>query len=337
MAQKGELHIRNKHNGQYDFPLLIENYPPLKRFVSLNPLGVQTINFFNPQAVKALNKALLISYYGIRYWDIPKQYLCPPIPGRADYIHYIADLIQPDRVAKDLQAEDEDANEQKTKRRCLDVGVGANCIYPIIGHTEYGWTFVGSDIDPVSIENARKIVTCNPVLAHKIDLRLQKDSQKIFDGIIMPDEYFDVTICNPPFHSSKEEAEDGTLRKLSSLKGTKVKKVQLNFGGSANGAMIIAKNRIRAAGCILPVAQTNNLPKEMGLRHRSGLGMSLETDAIVIIVSEERGKISVAHNGNIQVNVTGEELQQILSRSKSSNANQTTGTKQKDETDPSSK
>ena len=51
MAQKGELHIRNKHNGQYDFPLLIENYPPLKRFVSLNPLGVQTINFFNPQAV----------------------------------------------------------------------------------------------------------------------------------------------------------------------------------------------------------------------------------------------------------------------------------------------
>lgn len=106
--------------------------------------------------------------------------MCPPIPGRADYIHYIADLIQPDRVANDLQTEEEDANEQKTKCRCLDVGVGANCIYPIIGHTEYGWTFVGSDIDPVSIENARKIVTCNPVLAHKIDLRLQKDSQKIF-------------------------------------------------------------------------------------------------------------------------------------------------------------
>ena len=94
--KKGELHRRNKHNGQYDFPLLMGNYPPLKRFVSLNPLGTQTINFFNPQAVKALNKALLVTYYGIRYWDIPKQYLCPPIPGRADYIHYIADLIQPD-------------------------------------------------------------------------------------------------------------------------------------------------------------------------------------------------------------------------------------------------
>lgn len=67
---------------------------------------------------------------------------------------------------------------------------------------------------------------------------------------------------------------------------------------------------------ILPVAQNANLPKEMGLRHRSGLGMSLENDAIVIIVSEERGKISVAHNGKIEINVTAEELQQILSGEK---------------------
>ena len=80
-----------------------------------------------------------------------------------------------------------------------------------------------------------------------------------------------------------------------------------------DGAMNIADNRIKAAGCILPVAQNASLPKEMGLRHRSGLGMSLETDAIVIIVSEERGKISVAHKGNLSVNVTAEELQQILS------------------------
>lgn len=80
MAERSELHTRNKHNGQYDFSLLTENYPPLRKFVLLNPLGIQTIDFFNPHAVKALNKALLISYYGIRYWDIPKNYLCPPIP-----------------------------------------------------------------------------------------------------------------------------------------------------------------------------------------------------------------------------------------------------------------
>lgn len=230
MAERIELHFRNKHNDQYDFSLLIKNYPPLRKFVLLNPVGVQTIDFFNPHAVKALNKALLISYYNISYWDIPKNYLCPPIPGRADYIHYIADLIHPEEIIVD----EKDESRVKLERRCLDIGVGANCIYPIIGHTEYGWTFVGSDIDPVSIANARKIVTCNPVLAHKIELRLQKDNRKIFDGIIAPDEYFDVTICNPPFHSSKEEAEEVALRKLGSLKGERVGKARLNFGGNAN-------------------------------------------------------------------------------------------------------
>lgn len=241
MAERNELHKRNKHNGQYDFPKLIADYPPLKKFVAPNAYETLSIDFFNPQAVKALNKALLTSYYGIRYWDIPKNYLCPPIPGRADYIHYIADLILPTSSEDSIQSKiPENQHQSVTRtesirnRRCLDIGVGANCIYPIIGQTEYGWTFVGSDIDPLSINNARKIVTCNPILAHKIELRLQRDSRKIFEGIIAPDEYFDVTICNPPFHSSKEEAEYGTIRKLTSLKGEKVTKAKLNFGGNAN-------------------------------------------------------------------------------------------------------
>lgn len=228
MIERSELHERNKHSGQYDFISLTEVYPPLKKFVTLNPHGIETINFFNPYAVKALNKALLMNYYGIRYWDIPKGYLCPPIPGRADYIHYIADLIQ----AESLSGNTDKGN--KRNYRCLDIGVGANCIYPIIGQTEYGWVFVGSDIDPLAIENARKIITCNPILAHKIELRLQKDKRKIFEGVIATDEYFDVTICNPPFHSSKEEAENGAIRKLSSLKGENVTKAKLNFGGNAN-------------------------------------------------------------------------------------------------------
>ena len=108
MAERSELHPRNKHNGQYDFSLLTENCPSLKKFVQLNPYGKQTINFFNPQAVKALNKALLVTHYGIRYWDIPKNYLCPPIPGRADYIHYIADLIDPEGVNMMVQGDSVD-------------------------------------------------------------------------------------------------------------------------------------------------------------------------------------------------------------------------------------
>ena len=79
-----------------------------------------------------------------------------------------------------------------------------------------------------------------------------------------------------------------------------------------DGAMVISKKRIKAAGCILPVAKNVSLPKEMGLRHRSGLGMSKETDALIIIVSEERGTIAVAHNGQIAANVSAEDLRQIL-------------------------
>lgn len=231
MTDRNALHQRNRHNGQYNFQKLIADYPALEPFVSLNPYGTHTINFFDPRAVKALNKALLISYYGIRYWDIPKNYLCPPIPGRADYIHYVADLLHLELPTKNQKTESQKSNR---KVKCLDIGTGANCIYPIIGCTEYGWTFVGTDIDSVSLANAKKISTCNPVLAHQIELRLQSDRQSIFKDILKSDEFFDVTLCNPPFHCSQQEAEEGTLRKLSSLKGEKVSKARLNFGGNAN-------------------------------------------------------------------------------------------------------
>ncbi len=80
-----------------------------------------------------------------------------------------------------------------------------------------------------------------------------------------------------------------------------------------DGAMIIVENKIKGAGCILPVAHNVPISKEMGLRHRSGLGMSIETDALAIIVSEERGTITVAHNGKLSKNLSAEGLQQVLS------------------------
>ncbi|MDR2384094.1 MAG: diadenylate cyclase CdaA [Tannerella sp.] len=83
-----------------------------------------------------------------------------------------------------------------------------------------------------------------------------------------------------------------------------------------DGAMIIVNNEIKAAACILPVAHNAVVPKELGLRHRSGLGMASETDAMVIIVSEERGTITVAHNGRLSIDITAEELQRILSEGK---------------------
>ncbi len=79
-----------------------------------------------------------------------------------------------------------------------------------------------------------------------------------------------------------------------------------------DGAMIIVGNKIKAAGCILPVSQRQNIPKDLGLRHRSALGLSEETDARVIIVSEETGNISVAVDGKLSANISAEELQKIL-------------------------
>ncbi|MEG0499570.1 MAG: 23S rRNA (adenine(1618)-N(6))-methyltransferase RlmF [Rikenellaceae bacterium] len=214
MTERRKLHKRNKHNGGYDFERLITTFPDLAQFVITNPYGTPTIDFFNPQAVKSLNKALLMSDYGISYWDIPSGNLCPPIPGRADYIHYAADLIK------------------KSNAHCLDIGVGANCIYPIIGSAEYEWTFVGTDISCEAIENAKKIIHNNPSLAKKIELRVQTNEHSIFKGVVSKNDYFDLSICNPPFHSSPEEAQRGTLRKLSNLKGKRVTKASLNFGGT---------------------------------------------------------------------------------------------------------
>ncbi|MCO6561362.1 MAG: RlmF-related methyltransferase, partial [Gilliamella sp.] len=122
--KKLQLHCRNKHQNGYDFTKLIKILPELSRYVNQNSYGNLSIDFADPMAVKQLNKALLLNDYQINYWDIPDGFLCPPIPGRSDYIHYLADLL-----AQDNQ------NSIPTGKqiRVLDIGVGANVIYPIIG------------------------------------------------------------------------------------------------------------------------------------------------------------------------------------------------------------
>lgn len=220
--EKTQLHPRNKHRERYDFKQLIGSCPELAEFVSLNKFDDESIDFFNPDAVKALNKALLKHFYDIHFWDIPRGYLCPPIPGRADYLHYMADL---------LSVTNKGEIPAGSFVKCLDIGVGANCVYPIIGVSEYGWSFTGTEIDPVAIDSASKIIEMNPLLKGKVELRLQNNPKNIFRGIIQKDERFDLTICNPPFHSSLAEARSGTVRKLSNLTNKKQHKPILNFGG----------------------------------------------------------------------------------------------------------
>ena len=220
--EKPNLHPRNGHRSGYDFKLLIENYPELSKNSFVNQFETQTIDFSNPEAVKALNKALLISYYDIKNWDIPKDYLCPPIPGRADYIHYIADLLATSNNGEIPGGETVQG---------LDIGIGANCIYPIIGNSVYDWSFVGTDIDEKAIQNCKKIIEQNPKLIDAISLQLQTESRFIFKNIILPEDKFAFTICNPPFHASADEANKSSIRKVNNLQNTKTTKPVLNFRG----------------------------------------------------------------------------------------------------------
>jgi 23S rRNA (adenine1618-N6)-methyltransferase len=220
--EKSRLHPRNKNRERYNFKDLIDSYAELAPFVKLNIHNDESIDFADPEAVKALNRALLQHHYNIYNWDIPPDYLCPPIPGRADYIHHIADLLMASNYGKIPSG---------SKIRCLDVGVGANCIYPIIGVQEYQWSFIGSDIDPVSIESANKIIAANPSLEQKVECRLQNDPKDFFYGVLRKDETIDLSICNPPFHPSMKDAQTGNIRKLRNLSKTKVSEASLNFGG----------------------------------------------------------------------------------------------------------
>lgn len=225
--EKPKLHPRNRHRERYDLKYLVAACPELASFVTLNVHGGETIDFANPEAVKLLNKALLIQHYDMMYWDIPPGYLCPPVPGRADYLHNMADLLGSYNFGNIPTGE---------KITCLDVGVGANCIYPVIGTKEYGWRFIGSDIDPVAVASANKIIDANPRLFGMVECRLQTNPTDLFYGIIQKDEYIDFTVCNPPFHASMAAATAGTLRKLSNLNEKKVKAPVLNFGGQ-NGEL----------------------------------------------------------------------------------------------------
>ncbi|MGE0637362.1 MAG: 23S rRNA (adenine(1618)-N(6))-methyltransferase RlmF [Bacteroidia bacterium] len=224
-SQKTQLHPRNRHRECYDFELLCKSFPELKPFVIVNAFGDTSIDFFNAAAVKMLNRALLKHYYNIAHWNIPDTYLIPPIPGRADYIHQVADL---------LATGNNGTIPRGSSVKCLDIGTGANLIYPIIGVHEYGWSFTGSDIDPLALDAAGAIVKLNPSLKGKVALRLQLNTGDIFKGILHKGEQFDVSICNPPFHASAAEAKAGTLRKLSNLKGRKITRPALNFGGTNN-------------------------------------------------------------------------------------------------------
>lgn len=215
------LHPRNKHQQPYDFAALCAAVPALSAFVRDNGYGQLSIDFANPDAVKTLNQALLKQLYSVAHWQLPDGFLCPAVPGRVDYLHYLADL---------LALLNKNKVPTGSKVQLLDTGCGANLIYPLLAQAEYGWKITASELDPVAAKAAHLVIEQNQ-LQHKITLRQQPHSSHIFHGIIQPDDLFDLTLCNPPFHSSAEQAFAGSERKAKNLG---YKKAELNFAGRSH-------------------------------------------------------------------------------------------------------
>lgn len=211
MKDKG-LHPKNKFNNGYDFNDLILKNPSLKEFVVENKFKNLSIDFSDPKAVKELNKALLFTFDAVNVWQFADENLCPPIPGRLDYILHLSDLL---------------SSEEEIK--ILDIGTGATCIYPLLGVAQFNWQFVATDIDLDSLDSAQDIIDDNQ-LEKSIELRQQLDEQQILKGILNEEDLFSAVMCNPPFYKSAEEAQGANRRKTKNLGNNAVR----NFSGNNN-------------------------------------------------------------------------------------------------------
>jgi len=218
------MHPQNPYRNRYDLKRLTKHNPLLNNHITVNPSGEETIDFSSSDAVYQLNKAILLADFKLVDYNLPKGYLIPPIPGRLDYLLFVRDFLseQFNMVAD-------------SKLRGLDIGTGANGIYAILGAQHFNWTMVGTECDAKAVNIATINKQLTKALNDKVEIRHQENKGFLFKNVIKPEDSFDFTICNPPFHSSKDEAIKGSLRKLNSL-GRKIinKELTLNFNGQAN-------------------------------------------------------------------------------------------------------
>lgn len=212
------MHKKNKHSEDYNFETLATVHPKLESFVFTNANNKKTIDFANPKAVKTLNAALLHTHYDISFWDFPDHFLCPPIPGRVDYIHHLSDLLQRSQLDKDITI--------------MDIGTGANCIYPLLGTSSYDWNFIAVDSNDDAIKSAQNIINKNN-LQNKIKLKKQTDDTHVLQDVLNENDKVTITMCNPPFFKNEADAIKATTSKLKGL-GKPTDQMVRNFAGQAH-------------------------------------------------------------------------------------------------------
>jgi 23S rRNA (adenine1618-N6)-methyltransferase len=254
---------------------LCQVYPPLAPFLMTSPYAKSpanvtnssdastntppppphiTIRFDDPLAVRTLNAALLAADYNITGgWQdlLPPYALTPPIPGRADYVHYAADVLaaswgramEKEDVTTDTTTDPEETSPVQRRQtgshnhvvprgptvRCLDIGTGASLVYPLLGHAVYGWSFVASEVHNESLVAATVIATANG-LCDVVDIRRQTKRTRILAGLLRADsddsnsddtstnnERIAMVLCNPPFYESREAFDKESTRKVQNL------------------------------------------------------------------------------------------------------------------------
>ncbi|KAJ0667876.1 putative 23S rRNA (adenine(1618)-N(6))-methyltransferase [Helianthus annuus] len=212
--EKRSIHPRNKYSDNPpDFTLLASLYPSFQPYVFYSREGKPKIDWKDFNATRELTRVLLLHDHSITWW-IPDGQLCPTVPNRSNYIHWIEDLLSSDIIPN--------YHGDNNIIKGFDIGTGANCIYPLLGASLLGWSFVGSDVTDVALEWAEKNVKNNPQISklieiRKVDIEEELTNQNTNDGgsytgppillgVVKNNEKFDFCICNPPFFETMDEA-----------------------------------------------------------------------------------------------------------------------------------
>ncbi|CAH6785930.1 RNA N6-adenosine-methyltransferase METTL16 [Phodopus roborovskii] len=195
MALSKSMHARNRYKDKPpDFAYLASKYPDFKQHIQINLSGRVSLNFKDPEAVRALTCTLLREDFGLSI-DIPLERLIPTVPLRLNYIHWVEDLIG------------HQVSDKSTLRRGIDIGTGASCIYPLLGATLNGWYFLATEVDDMCFNYAKKNVEQNN-LSDLIKVVKVPQKTLLMDALKEESEIvYDFCMCNPPFFANQLEAQ----------------------------------------------------------------------------------------------------------------------------------
>ena len=181
-----------------DFEGLSERHPDILKKEYLIECGDGvTLDFGDQKVSIALTRAILRDAFEIEM-EIPRDRLCPPVPNRVNYIEWLHEILN----IKLVDPKTGKVRDVPKRFRGLDVGIGASCIYPLLGHRMYGWNFVGTDIDRKSFDYAMRNVKRNGFEKH-IDLKLVKPDDDLIPATAV--NTLDFCMCNPPFFENEDE------------------------------------------------------------------------------------------------------------------------------------